>query len=201
MLDRFILLKLYIIKLLDDVEKAWKEECRSKRKNKLPQPSILDNKLEEEDWEVLAYFLKCLGPFEQATMMLQGNATQTKQGEILSGAFWRYFLVFEYLFEHVEREKQRVENGELNDLLGEDLAEMVKINLNLCHAKLAKYYDEMRSVTYVAAIVFHPCYGFPAIEQDWSAVAENEEDDWGPHWIAKYKVDLRKLWIKKYKNR
>lgn len=202
MLSRLLFLRPYIDRLFTYLKSEWMT-ARRKRGNKEPSPPILEFRLSEGDWEVCAYFEEVLTPFETATSLLEGMPAG-KDNQIKgmrSGAFWRYFLAFEYLYKKIESHQSEASNGDrLNSLAitrdeSETLKTLVIDALGRCHGKLSKYYDLMKSVTYVAAIALHPCYGFRAMEKGWSEV------EWGPGWIQKYNTDLQALWTKDYKQR
>jgi len=48
---------------------------------------ILDDKLEDNNWDIIKAFLKVLGAFNAILTRLQGNSEPARDGHIRSGAF------------------------------------------------------------------------------------------------------------------
>ena len=63
-----------------------------------PRPSIVDDKLEPDDWSVLVEYHKILAPFKAATLALQGH--------IDSRGLWMVLPKMESLLLHLERERE-----------------------------------------------------------------------------------------------
>jgi hypothetical protein len=67
------------------------------------QPSLLDDKLTPDDWEVIATYMTILKPCKQATMKLQGNVNTG----LTKGAIWQVLPVFSELLKGFEEARQR----------------------------------------------------------------------------------------------
>lgn len=187
MMVRALLLRRYFNRIAEKAERAW---GRSKRK--LMKPSIIDDKLSEEDWDVVEVFVQVLQPFDEISVRLQGNPKTSEDDHVNTGSFWEYFPSFEYLLTHLEELKQ---NLDLLDGLGEDSADMVATHINLAWMKLNEYYDKLWPVAYIGAVVLHPCFGWPALQYHWEGHAEATE------WEEDYSTRLKKMWKEEYATR
>jgi hypothetical protein len=66
------------------------------------KPSVLDDTLTSEDWQMLNNYLEFLQPLEEATMILQGHG---KGGSY--GVIWQVIPVIEGLLKHFEQLKSQ----------------------------------------------------------------------------------------------
>jgi hypothetical protein len=187
MMARALLLREYFNRVVEKAERAWE---RSKRRS--PKPSILDDKLSEEDWDVIEAFIQVLRPFDEISVRLQGNPKTSEVGHAITGSFWEYFPSFEYLLTHLEEFKQ---SHDLVAGLGENSAAMVTSHINLAWMKLNEYYNKLWPVAYVGAVVLHPCYGWPAIRHHW------EGHTAATGWEKDYSARLMKMWKDEYADR
>ncbi|KAJ6439165.1 putative transposase [Purpureocillium lavendulum] len=169
------------------VEKAGRAWDRSKRK--LAKPTMLDDKLSEEDWDVVEVFIHILRPFDEISVRLQGNPKTSEDDHVISGSFWEYFPSFEYLLAYLEELKQ---GQDLNSGLDEESAAMVTSHVNLAWMKLNEYYSKLWPVAYIGAVVLHPCFGWPALKYHWEGHAAARR------WEEDYSARLAKLWREEY---
>ncbi|OAQ63986.1 transposase [Purpureocillium lilacinum] len=98
---RALLLRRYFNRIVEKAERVWD---RSKRKS--AKPTMLDDKLSEEDWDVVEVFIQILRPFDEISVRLQGNPKTSEDDHVVSGSFGEYFPSFEYLLAHLEELKQ-----------------------------------------------------------------------------------------------
>jgi hypothetical protein len=93
-----------------------------------------------------------LSRFAEATRLLEGPG---KHGH--HGAIWEVLIIFEWLLDQLEALKERLKAVDYDDL--EAPEDHLMLNVNLAHAKLAKYYAKLNDATvYYAATVLHPHY-------------------------------------------
>lgn len=58
-------------------------------------PTLLLDRLNNDDWQIIAGYLKLLKPLKDATMKLQGNInTTSKRGRPVKGAIWQVLPIF-----------------------------------------------------------------------------------------------------------
>lgn len=88
MMQRAKLLRSYFSRLVIYIQEQWEHDKLRKGTKK---PTILDDKLEDADWDIVDVFLKVLGAFDALLTCLQGNSEPDKDGKVRSGAFWEYF--------------------------------------------------------------------------------------------------------------
>ena len=189
MMQRAKLLRSYFSRLVIYIQEEWENEKLRKKGTK--KPTVLDDKLEDSDWDVIEVFLKVLGAFDAISTRLQGNGEPDEDGHIRSGAFWEYFQSFEFLLNHLETLKT---NTDLVDGLDSNSVAMVRSHINLAWEKLDSYYQKLCPPAYASAIVLHPCYG-------WAALAKYFKGN--PHakeWLSEYKHSVKKLWENDYQN-
>ncbi|OAQ63909.1 hypothetical protein VFPBJ_11274 [Purpureocillium lilacinum] len=101
MIVRALLLRRCFNRIVEKAERAWD---RSKRKS--AKPTMLDDKLSEEDWDVVEVFIQIVRPFDEISVRLQGNPKTSEDDHVISGSSWEYFPSFEYLLAHLQELKQ-----------------------------------------------------------------------------------------------
>ena len=126
MMQRAKILRSYFSRLVIYIQEQWEHE--KLRKKGLKKPTILDDKLEGNDWDIIEVFLTVLGAFDALPTRQQGNGEPDKDGHIRSGAFWEYFQSFEFLLSHLEKLKT---NADLVDRLDSKSVAMVQSHINL----------------------------------------------------------------------
>jgi hypothetical protein len=189
MMQRAKLLRSYFSRLVIYIQEQW--ECDRLRKKGIKKPTILDDKLEDSDWDIIEVFLKVLGAFDALSTRLQGNGEPDEDGHIRSGAFWEYFQSFEFLLNHLEKLKMNVD---LVDGLESKSVNIVRSHINLAWEKLDSYYQKLCPPAYAAAIVLHPCYGWAALAKYFKGNPNAKE------WLVEYQHSVKKLWEKDYQN-
>lgn len=189
MMQRAKLLRSYFSRLVIYIQEQWENEKLQKKGIK--KPTLLDDKLEDSDWDVIEAFVKVLGAFDAISTRLQGNGEPDEDGNIRSGAFWEYFQSFEFLLSHLEKLKT---NADLVDGLDPNSVTMVRSHINLAWQKLDSYYQKLCPPAYASAIVLHPCYGWAALARYFKGNPHAKE------WLSEYKHSVKKLWEKDYQN-
>ena len=189
MMQRAKVLRSYYSRLVIYIQEQWEHEKQLKKGMKMP--TILDDKLEDNDWDIIEAFLKVLGAFDAISTRLQGNGEPAGDGHIRSGAFWEYFQSFEFLLNHLEKLKM---NTDLVDGLDSKSVTMVQSHINLGWEKLDSYYQKLCPPVYASAIVLHPCYGWTALAKYFKGNPNAKE------WLSEYKHSVKKLWEKDYQN-
>lgn len=189
MMQRAKLLRSYFSRLVIYIQEQWEHD--KLRKRGIKKPTILDDKLEDSDWDIIDAFLKVLGAFDAISTRLQGNGEPDKDGQIRSGAFWEYFQSFEFLLNHLEKLKI---SSDLVDGLDSNSVIMVRSHINLAWEKLDSYYQKLCPPAYASAIVLHPCYGWAALVRYFKGNPNAKE------WLLEYKHSVKKLWEKDYQN-
>jgi hypothetical protein len=72
------------------------------------EPTLLLDRLHNDDWHVIASYLKLMKPLKDATMKLQGNVnTTSKRGVPMKGAIWQVLPVFEEILKGFEEARER----------------------------------------------------------------------------------------------
>ncbi|KAJ3499546.1 hypothetical protein NLG97_g234 [Lecanicillium saksenae] len=184
MMVRALLLRRYFTRIVEKAESAWEKGRRKGMK-----PALIDDKLSEDDWDVVEVLIQVLAPFDEISVRLQGNPTSSEDGHISSGLFWEYFPSFEYLLAHLENLKQ---SDTWLAALGRESAQMMVAQVNLAWMKLNEYYSKLWPVAYIGAVVLHPCFGWPAIRYHW------EGHEKARCWEEDYCARLVALWKDEY---
>ncbi|KAM0708864.1 hypothetical protein Q7P35_002900 [Cladosporium inversicolor] len=72
------------------------------------EPILLLDRLNNDDWQIIASYLKLLKPLKDATMKLQGNVnTTSKHGRPVKGAIWQVLPIFEEMLRAFEEARKR----------------------------------------------------------------------------------------------
>ena len=103
MMQRAKILRSYFSRLIIYTQEQWEHD--KLRKRGVKKPTILGDRLDDSDWDIIDAFLKVLSAFDTISTRLQGNGEPDKDGHIKSGAFWEYFQSFEFLLSHLEKLK------------------------------------------------------------------------------------------------
>jgi hypothetical protein len=81
----------------------WIQAHPSVKKDSPKAPSLLEDRLDQNDWEVIITYITILKPCKQAIMKLQGNmSTTTICGRTMKGAIWQVLPVFSDLLKGFE---------------------------------------------------------------------------------------------------
>jgi hypothetical protein len=116
--ERAIKLRQYIDEFTDDEladynSKVARYEARSKalttpQNGPIKAPSLLEDKLTPDDWDVIVTYMTILKPCEQATIKLQGNVSSDNTNpSATKGAIWQVLPVFGDLMKGFEEARQR----------------------------------------------------------------------------------------------
>jgi hypothetical protein len=70
-------------------------------------PSIFDDRLTPDDWDVIANYMTILKPCKIATMKLQGHVSSNSTARAVHGAIWQILPVFGDLLKGLEEARQR----------------------------------------------------------------------------------------------
>ncbi|OBS15738.1 hypothetical protein FPOA_13466 [Fusarium poae] len=168
------------------------------------KPAILKEKLSLE-WKVVAALQRILQPFRVASRQLQGEGIAGKRST--SGGFDEYFPTVEMLLDHLELAVQGVMIEENEDQIMEEVQlfndmdvntrRLLKVYIKLGWKKLNEYYGKLSSTAYVAAVVFHPCKKWRALERLWDQLPTRQTSEWR----RRYERSLTTIWEDKYKNK
>ncbi|KFG84205.1 putative transposase [Metarhizium anisopliae] len=188
MMQRAKLLRSHFSRLVIYIQEQWEHDKLRKGKKK---PTILDDKLEDADWDIIDAFLKVLGAYDALSTRLQGNGEPDEDGNIRPGAFWEYFQSFEFLLNHLE--KLKMDTDLINGLDAKSVT-MVRSHINLAWEKLDSYYQKLCPPAYAAAIVLHPFYGWTALAKDFKGNPNAKK------WLVEYKHSVKKLWEEDYQH-
>ncbi|OBS16232.1 hypothetical protein FPOA_13037 [Fusarium poae] len=169
------------------------------------KPAILKEKLSLEEWKVVAALQRILQPFRVASRQLQGEGIAGKRST--SGGFDEYFPTVEMLLDHLELAVQGVMIEENEDQIMEEVQlfndmdvntrRLLKVYIKLGWKKLNEYYGKLSSTAYVAAVVFHPCKKWRALERLWDQLPTLQTSEWR----RRYERSLTTIWEDKYKNK
>ncbi len=174
----------------------------------IARPTIMEEQLSQAEWLVVIALQKVLQPFSLATQQLQGDGIT--RGRATSGGFWEVFPLYEHLLDHLEHAAEGTvvleaikENGEI-EMEEVDLFEgmdtktrrILKVYLRLGYIHLRTYYEKMTPVAYAAAVIFHPCKKWRALERAWESLPRGQRE-----WKTYYNKKLRALWEDEYQQR
>jgi hypothetical protein len=84
------------------------------------KPLLLEDRLDADDWHVIARYVALLRPCKEATMALQGNISTTSRYGAVKGAIWQVLPTYEAMmthFEHARGEHQPLESQALNQTI------------------------------------------------------------------------------------
>ncbi|KAM3538461.1 hypothetical protein ARSEF1564_008622 [Beauveria bassiana] len=73
---------------------------------------------------------------------------------------------------------------------------LLKIYIKLGWKKLNEYYEKLNSTAYVAAVVFHPCKKWQALEQLWNQLPSRQTSGWRKTYVR----NLKRVWEERYKD-
>lgn len=168
-------------------------------------PRILDERLSHQEWHVVAAFQRILHPFKVASNQLQGNGIAGRRST--SGGFDEYFPVIEVLLDHLELavrgklvlegEDDQFEETDLFENLDANTRRLLQVYVKLGWKKMNKYYTLMTSPAYTAAVLFHPCQKWPALDALWSELPHRQANSWKEN----YSRSIAAIWEAQYKDR
>ncbi|OAQ59799.1 ribonuclease H-like protein [Purpureocillium lilacinum] len=168
------------------------------------KPPILKEQLSLDEWKVVTALQKILQPFKVASKQLQGEGVAGKRST--SGGFDEYFPVIEMLLDHLElavqgviieeNEHQVMEEIQLFDGMDRESRRLLKIYIRLGWKKLNCYYGKLTSTAYAAAVVFHPCKKWRALERLWDQLPSRQTSEWK----RAYQTRLKTIWEERYKD-
>lgn len=187
-------------RMLSIIEERWGGQGGREQ----DRPAILKEKLSIEEWKVVAALQKILQPFKIASKQLQGTGIAGKRST--TGGFDEYFPVVEMLLDHLElaiqgtiieeNEDRTMKEVHLFDDMDAKTRRLLKIYIKLGWKKLNDYYGKLTSTAYVAAVVFHPCKKWRALEQLWNQLPSRQTSVWK----KTYERSITRAWEERYKN-
>jgi len=188
MIERAVHLRQAVDQFVDEAESSSRTERRANKNRSGPasqkRPSIGDDGLDDEDWAVLVEYNNMLKPFWDATLKLEGDALDGR-----NGAIWEVLPIFEFLFDELFRLDRRYESS------GDENLKMLHTSLQLGIDKLDEYYRLLDlAPVYLAAVILHPKFKWRWIERIWGSKVGGKE------WLRDGKVAVRTLWLKEYKD-
>ncbi|KAM4063985.1 ribonuclease H-like protein [Hirsutella rhossiliensis] len=200
MASRALLKRTALNRMFSIIEERW----LGKGGKEQDKPAILKEQLSLEEWKVVVAVQKILQPFKIASKQLQGEGIAGKRST--SGGFDEYFPVVEMLLDHLElavqgviieeNEDQTMKEVHLFNDMDARTRRVLKIYIKLGWKKLNDYYSKLTSTAYVAAVVFHPCKKWRALERLWSQLPSRQTSEWE----RTYARSLATVWKERYKN-
>ena len=200
MASRALLKRSALNRMLSIVEERWVSQGGKEQ----DKPGILKERLSLEEWKIVAAIQKVLQPFKIASKQLQGEGISGRRST--SGGFDEYFQVIEMLLDHLEQavegviieenDVQTMEEVQLFADMDAKTRRLLKIYIKLGWKKLNEYYEKLSSTAYVAAVVFHPCKKWRALEQLWSQLPSRQTSGWR----KTYEQSLKRVWEERYKD-
>jgi hypothetical protein len=137
MIERGVKLRIAIDSFIDEQQRKYDEYIARLTDNGRkpipkrfkPRPSILDDRISREDWEVLTEYMAILAPFKEVKE-LEGQPYHGNRGSI-----WEVLPSMEYLLEHLETMKERYEyHPDIH----------FRTNINLGWSKIDEYYNRTK---------------------------------------------------------
>ncbi|TKA81632.1 hypothetical protein B0A49_01266, partial [Cryomyces minteri] len=148
-------------------------------KQVLETADIVKDELTLEDWQELTELRDLLQPMKETTKRLEGNAHTGAYG-----ALWESLGALDFLLDHLEMEKARLEHLPSSHF---------KACVNLGWKKLNYYYSlSDQTPAYRAAIVLHPRFKWRWFKKHWEKSH--------PEWIEEARKAVTELW-QSYKRR
>lgn len=89
-----------------------------------------------------------------------------------------------------ENEDQIMEEVHLFEDMDKKTRRLLKIYIKLGWKKLNNYYGKLTSAAYAAAVVFHPCKKWRALEQLWNQLPSCQTSEWK----QAYQASLTAIW-------
>lgn len=187
MMKRALYLRPYFERLRTQIRSNWEAA-----KNGTAKPNVLDDTIADEDWDIIQALVTILGPFNEITERLQGSGSPGEE-KVTYGAFWEYYSSFEFLLSHLEMMKT---DNEIVQGMDDKTISILRTHMNLAWVKLDSYYSKLWIPAYCAAVVLHPCYGWPVLRKYFSTFGSDREAEW----TESYRQSIRELWETEYKN-
>lgn len=200
MASRALLKRAALNRMFSIVEERWVGQGGKEQ----DKPPILKEQLSLDEWKVVAAFQKILQPFKVASKQLQSEGIAGKRST--SGGFDEYFPVVEMLLDHLELAVQGVIIEENEDKVMQEVhffddmdmetRRLLKVYIKLGWKKLNKYYGKLTSTAYAAAVIFHPCKKWRALERLWDQLPSRQTSEWK----KTYQASLTTIWEERYKD-
>lgn len=200
MASRALLKRAALNRMFSIVEDSWVSQGGKEQ----DKPLILKEQLSLDEWKVVTALQKILQPFKVASKQLQGEGIAGKRST--SGGFDEYFPVIEMLLDHLElavqgviieeNEHQIMEEIQLFDGMDRDTRRLLKIYIKLGWKKLNCYYGKLTSTACAAAVIFHPCKKWRALERLWDQLPSRQTSEWK----RTYQTNLKTIWEERYKD-
>jgi hypothetical protein len=163
----------------DDADEVLNQQKRKRQPKK--QPTIINDALSNEDWHALTEYKIILEPLWEATMRLEGEALEGR-----NGALWEVLPMFEYILDCFYQLDFKYQDDE------KSISQPFHASLQLGIQKADDYYKKTdESPAYLAAVILHPQYKWQYIKHTW----KDHQD-----WIETGKQTVRDLWENEYKH-
>lgn len=188
MIRRALRLRPFLEDLVDEQKLLFQkvQRCGKTTASEIPLCLRHESQLDEKDWKVIDLLNQVLVDFEEALLMLEGDAQNRvrKGGRIAAyGNIWDVATTYEYLLERLERWKETAEYY--------PDPEHFKVNVNLAWKKLDEYYTLLdQTSVYYAATILHPAYRWRYYENTWAD---------RPDWLSNAKAIVQDLWEREYR--
>lgn len=188
----------YVEVKLDEYRIAAASAKRTRKASQAPEQKprlfIREGGLSGRDWATITEYIKLLEPFAEATRLLEGRGRHGRHG-----AIWEVLITFEWLLDQLEALKERLKDIDYDD--PEAPEDHLMLNVNLAHAKLAKYYAKFDDApVYYAATVLHPHYKHH-LEALWKVPDDYNSARDGPHYRDGWLTSNHRAFLAMWKDR
>lgn len=164
-------------------------ESKRRRESSSHRPTIVNDKLDADDWHTIGLFVDLLKPFKDATLRLEGHSGKSNAG------MWLVLPMYERLMQHLEEKKGKYtireslgnacNQPELPDTFATSRHHL-SAAINLGWIKLDQYYNRLDdNDIYIAAVLLHPVQKWRWFEKHW-----HDHQDW----IVSARTAFQRLW-------
>jgi hypothetical protein len=159
-----------------------------------PRLFIREGGLTAKDWPTINEYIALLGPFAEATRLLEGRGGRGRHG-----AIWEVLITFEWLLNQLEAQKDRLKDIDYNDPDAPE--DHLVTNVNLAHTKIAEYHARFDDApVYYTATILHPHYKHH-LEALWKVPDTYNEARDGPHYCAGWLTSNHRAFLSMWQDR
>jgi hypothetical protein len=149
---------------------------------------VIENRLSEEDWEILGEYVEFLDPLAIATQVLQGNPGKHSSGQQKRGLAANVLLAFEFILNHMEKTNEKYQGRGAKD---RHLSAAVELAWDKC----TEYYRKLDDTPiYLAGVILHPSHKWQRLETLWGNSKKTKK------WIQDGKAKIKAFWESEYKS-
>ena len=177
MVTRALELRQAIQIFLQDIQADHAVDVARKKAVQRDRPAILDDALDDDDWDTITYYKEVLHPISHATKKLEGDGKSGRNGVI-----WEVYPVFEFLIKHYYEMEEQFKHGNQTQ-------KNFCASINLGIEKLDEYYRKMDDTpAYAAAVVLQPQFKWAWFQGAWGKKPN------GPEWLQHAQALVQELW-------